>query len=178
LEMTDKTRKIFYPATLFIGLLLMIWQIEIYRNTIIDFRLLLGFVIIVTIITFLIDVKNYSKTYYEYSNTSLIFYSLLQYLFSAGLISCSAITLTNYYFADKDPIKKRYTIIHRSSLTGGKYHRDERKPTFYINYKGTEKELVFPHKYFDNMHSYKKIEFEVNQGLLGFDILKNKRLIK
>ena len=84
--------------------------------------------------------------------------------------------IINYYLADKVTVKKSFEIIERSSMTGRKYHRDERKPTFQINYEGKTKELVFPHKYFGKMDSYKNVELEVRKGVFGFDILENKTL--
>ena len=78
--------------------------------------------------------------------------------------------------ADSEPIKESYKIIERSSLPGRKYHRDERKPTFDINYNGKIKELVFPHTYYEKMEFYSNVELEVRKGYFGFDILENKTL--
>ncbi|WP_106795114.1 hypothetical protein [Aquimarina sp. Aq78] len=174
--MTKKHRKVLYPIILFLGLGLMIWQIIIYRNTIINVIIPIVIVSIVSLIAFVVDFKNYKNTYDKYSGVSLTFYAIMQSLFSYGFIACSIFILTNYYLADKKSVKKSYLIIERSSLPGRKYHRDERKPTFYINYEGTKKELVFPHKYYEKMESYKNVEFEVREGYLGFDILENKTL--
>ena len=154
----------------------MIWQIKIYRNTIIDIMIPIAIISIVSLIAFVVDFKNYKMTYDKYNGISLIFYSIIQFILSYGFIACSLFTLTNYYLADKESVKKSYLINERSSLPGRKYHRDERKPTFYIDYEGTKKELVFSHKYYDKIELYKSVEFEVREGFLGFDILKNKRL--
>ncbi len=84
--------------------------------------------------------------------------------------------LTNYYFAEKTPIKETFEIVERSSLAGRKYHRDERQPTFRINYDGKLKELVFNHEYYEKMDFYKNVELEVRKGYFGFDILENIKL--
>ncbi|MDO5971530.1 hypothetical protein Q4Q35_17115 [Flavivirga aquimarina] len=173
--MTKKQRKIFYPTIFILGLFLMAWQVTIFRNTIIDLSILIGIILIVGIIAFFVDFKNYGKTY-KYSGIRLYLYSSMHYLCGFGFIVCSAFMLTNYYFADKTPVKETFEIVDRSSLRGRKYHRDERKPTFQINYNGKIKELVFTHKYYEKMEFYKSVELEVRKGYFGFDILENKTL--
>ena len=173
--MTKKQRKIFYPTIFILGLFLMAWQITIFRNTIIDLKVLFGIILVVGIIAFLIDFKNYGKTY-KYSGIGLYFYSLMHYICGFGFMACSIFMLTNFYMAESEPIKETYEIVERSSLPGRKYHRDERKPTFDINYNGNIKELVFPHKYYEKMEFYTKVELEVRKGYFGFDILENKKL--
>jgi hypothetical protein len=173
--MTKKQRKIFYPTIFILGLFLMGWQITIFRNTIIDLKILIGITLAVAIMTFLADFKNYRRTY-KYSGIGLYFYSSIHYICGFGFITCSLFMLTNYYMADSEPVKETYEIVERSSLPGRKYHRDERKPTFDINYNGKIKELVFPHKYYEKMEFYSTVELEVRKGYFGFDILENKKL--
>ncbi|MBE7661495.1 hypothetical protein [Tenacibaculum finnmarkense] len=173
--MTKKQRKIFYPTIFILGLSLMAWQITIFRNTIIDLKILIGIILIVGITTFLVDYKNYGKTY-KYSGIGLYFYSSIHYLCGFGFMACSIFILTNYYFADKTTVKKTYEIIERSSLPGEKYQRDERKPTFQINYDGKIKELVFNNEYYEKMDFFTNVELEVKKGYFGFDILENKKL--
>jgi hypothetical protein len=173
--MKRKQRKILYPVILISGLFLMAWQVVIFRNTIIDYSILIGIILIIGVITFGLDFKNYGKTY-SYSGIGLYFYSSMHYFFGYGFIVCSIFMLTNFYLADKNPIKKRFEIVERSSLPGSKHRREERKPTFRIIYKGKEKELVFQHKYFEKMKSYKNVELEIRKGYFGFDILENKKL--
>ena len=42
--------------------------------------------------------------------------------------------LTNYYFAEKTPVKETFEIVERTWLPGSKHHRDEKQPAFKINY--------------------------------------------
>lgn len=147
----------------------------IFRNTIIDLKILIGIILVVGIVAFLADFKNYGKTY-NYSGIGLYFYSSMQYIFGFGFLACSVFMLTNFYLADTKPVKETYEIVERSSLPGRKYHRDERKPTFDINYNGKIKELVFSHKYYEKMDFYTSVELEVRKGYFGFDILENKKL--
>ncbi|MCF6298192.1 MAG: hypothetical protein L3J08_09475 [Flavobacteriaceae bacterium] len=173
--MTKKQRKILYPTIFISGLFLMAWQVTIFRNTIIDLSILIGIILIVGIIAFVLDFKNYGKTY-KYSGIGLYLYSSMHYIFGYGFIACSIFMLTNFYLAEKEPMKKSYKIVERSSLPGSKHHRNERKPTFRINYDGKIKELVFQHKYYKKMEFYKNVELEIRKGYFGFDILENKRL--
>lgn len=174
--MTKKQRKIFYPIIFILGLFLMAWQIAIYRNTIIDLKILVGIILIVGVVTFFIDFKDYKKTY-NYNGIGLYLYSLLHYVCGFGFIVCSVFMLTNFYLAESESKKERFKIVERSSMPGsGKYHKSERKPTFKINYKGNIKELVFPHEHYDKMNFYTLVELEIRKGYFGFDILENKSL--
>lgn len=175
--MKIKQREIFYSITQIVGLILIIWEIPIYQNTIIDLKILIGIILTVAIIVFIIDIKNFEKTY-SYSKTKLYIYSLIHYISGFGFIACSIFILTNFYFAESEFKKEKYKIEARSSIPGRKYRRLERQPTFEINYKEERKELVFPHRYYNSMNLYNYIEMEVRKGYLGFDVLENKTLIK
>jgi len=155
----------------------MVWQISVYRETIIDLKILIGIILTIGIIAFISDFKNYEKTY-DYSGISLYIYSSMHYICGFGFIACSIFILTNFYFAESKPKKEKFEIVERSSIPGGKHRRLERQPTFEINYKGERKELVFPHKYYNYMNFYNYIELEVRKGYLGFDVLENKTLIE
>lgn len=137
-KMTKKQREILYPTIFVLGLFLMAWQVIIFRKTIIDQKVLIGLILIVGMVSFFIDFKNYGKTYYL-SGIWLFTYSSFNYLSGFGFIVSSIFMLTNYYFADKTPVKKMFEIVERSSLPGGKHHRDERQPTFKIIYNGKNK---------------------------------------
>lgn len=174
--MKKKHRKILYTTVFVVGLYSMAWQISIYQNTIIDLSILFGIIIATGILTSLVDFKNFKKTY-KYSGIGLYLYSSAHYICGFGFIVCSIFTLSNYYLADKTPIKETYEIVERTSLQGStKSLRDERQPAFKINYDGKLKQLVFPHRYHENMSLYKNVELEVRKGFLGFDILENKKL--
>ncbi len=173
--MKKKHRKTAYTTVFIVGVCSMVWQITIYRNTIIDVSILFGIIIVAAIVSFLVDFKNYSKTY-KYRGVGLYLYAAAHYLCGFGFIACSIFTLSNYYFADKTAIKETYEIVERTSLLGSKYHRDEMQPAFKIKYKEKLKQLVFPHKYYENMALYKSVELEVRKGFFGFDILVDKKL--
>lgn len=154
----------------------MIFQIEIYRNTIISWLIPASIIIAIGIISFLIDFKNYKRTY-EYSGFGLYFYSWMHYLIGFGFIFCSIFMLTNFYFADQNVKTESYEIVDRTSIRGTTKGRIEKEqPVFTINYKGINKELVFKNEFYEKMNFYKTVEFEIRKGFFGFDILENKKL--
>ena len=141
----------------------------------IEIAIPIGIILIVGLITFLLDFKNYKKTY-DYSGFGLYFNSSLHYIIGFGFTACSIFVLVNYYLADKNSIKKIYEIVDRSSMPGSKYRRTEFQPLIRINYNGEIKELVFSHKYYEKMNFYTNVELEVRKGYFGFDILENQKL--
>ncbi|UAM97807.1 RnfABCDGE type electron transport complex subunit D [Polaribacter litorisediminis] len=174
--MTKKQRKIFYTLIFFIGIILMYFQIEIYRNTFINWKIPASIITIVGILSFLADFKNYKRTY-EYSGFELYLYSWMHYIIGFGFIACSIFMLTNFYFAGKEVKTENYEIIGRTTIRGTtKGRTDKEQPVFIIVYKGKSKELVFKNEYFEKMNLYKNVEFETRNGLFGFDILENKKL--
>ena len=178
-KMTQKQRKILYPTVFFVGLILIIFEIHIFRNTIINLSIPIGIIFFVGIISIILDFKNYKKTYkkvYKKNRIVLYIYSVMQNIISYGFITCSIFMLVNFYLADKKQVKKTFEIVERTSLPGPEYHREERNPTFSIVYNGKIKELVFEQMYYNNMNSYNYIELEIKKGFFGFDILENKRL--
>ncbi len=155
----------------------MIWQINKYRNTIIDLTIPIGLILIVGIFAFIMDFKNYKKTY-NYSGIGLYFYASMHYIIGFGFIVCSIFILTNYYLADSNITAESYEIIDSYALPGGGIRKREPKPVFVINHNGKKKELVFYTQYLENMNSYKTVEFDTRNGFFGFKILENKKLNK
>ncbi len=154
----------------------MIWEVKIYRLTIIDFTLPLLIVLIVGLITTPFALNDFQELFNYTNKSSLYFWAFFQSTVSWGFIFCSIVMFSNYYLASTDIKTKTYEIVDRSSLPGRKYHREERKPTFEIDYNGKKKELVFSHKFYNKMDFYKTVDLEIKEGFLGFDILINQKL--
>lgn len=173
--MTRKQRKVLYPILLLLGLGLIIWQIKIFRNTIIDLSIPIGIILVVGVISFILDSKNYVKTY-DMSETGFNFFALMQGIIGYGFIAGSIFMLANFYLADKDIVTRSFEIMERSSLPGGENQREERTPTFTISYDGKIKELGFRHEFYETMDVYENVQLEVRKGYFGFDILESKRL--
>ena len=173
--MTKKQRKIFYSTIFFVGLISIIWEIKIFRKTVIDLTIPLGIILIVGILAFLLDFKNFKKTY-DYSKFGLYLYSIMHYIIGFGFIACSVFILANYHLAKKKAIVETYKILDRSTMPGDRYNPTEYQPLIKINYKGQIKELVFSHEFYEKMDFYQTVELKVRKGYFGFDILENKKL--
>ena len=173
---TIKKKERFYKNIFFVGLVLMIWEIKIYRQTIIDIEILLVIIFVVGILTTFFSLKDFQNLFNYKRKSTLYLWTFVQSTVSWGFIACSVFMFTNYYLASDEYNKQTFEIFERSSLAGRKYHRDERKPTFKILYNGKIKELVFPHKYYEKMDSYQNVELIVKNGFLGYDILIEQRL--
>jgi len=174
--MTKTQNKLFYKIIFFTGLVAMIWEIHIYRQTIIDLRILLEIVLLVGFLTMFFSLNDFQKLFKYSRKSSLYFWTFFQSTVSWGFLTCSVFMFTNYYMASKESNKQMFDIVERSSMSGRKYHREERKPTFSIMYNGKLKKLVFDHKFYEKINTYQSIELEIRKGYFGFDVLKNKIL--
>lgn len=156
-----------------IGLILIIWEISIYRKTIIPIWIPLAIIGVIGLITAYFDYKNYSSAY---TGRGKMFFVICQNTVAWGFSICSIFMLSNYYLANSATQIRTFNIESKSSMSGGRYHWDERKPLIRINYDGQEKELVFSNKYFNNLEKYQKVSLVTQNGLYGFDILIEQQL--
>lgn len=173
----NKRRKsLFYKSIFIAGILAILWEIYIYRLTLIELEVPFLIIFGTGALTTYFGLKDFQELFNYESRSSLYFWTFFQSTVSWGFLACSIFMLTNYYFADDNSQLKTYQIIERSSIPGGQNRRNERKPTFKIMYNGKPKELVFPHRYYSKMETYKSIELEVRDGFFGYDILTKQDL--
>ncbi len=173
--MTQKQRKIFYSTIFFTGIILMVWQILIFRKTIIDLEILIGIIALTGFLAFLVDFENYKKTYNS-TGKSVDFNAFMYYFFGFGFIAASLFMLTNYYLADNKTVRKSFNIVKRTSIPGGKNNRSKRHPVFSINYNGKIKELVFFNEFYENMETYTNVDLVIKKGYFGYDIIESQTL--
>lgn len=157
----------FYTVTGFLGLVLLVFEICIYRKTIIQNYIPISIILIVGFMAFFFNRQHYKKTYMLTGN----FFALLQNLISWGFISCYGFVAVNYYLAEKETAEYRFLIQEKSSMSGSKGHRNERKPLVSIDYFGFEKELVFGYADTDKVNKADSVILSVRKGGFGFDIL-------
>ncbi|MGR7814021.1 hypothetical protein [Lacinutrix undariae] len=174
--MTTKQKGLFYKIIFIFGLIAMIWQIHIYRQTVIPFIIPISIVLIMGLLTTFLALNDFQKLFNYSRKMSLYFWAFIQSAVSWGFLACALFMLTNYYMAPAEAHKQTYKIIDRSSLPGRKHYRHERKPTFKINHNGQLKELVFAHKYYPKKDFYQSIDLTVKKGFLGYDILVEQNL--
>ena len=172
-----KKNKRIYSLLFFLGIISFALQVTFYRKTIIDIEILLLMIMVSGIIGSYFDYSRFVFTYEFNRLWSYIFSFFQNAIFLGGIVGLLFLTV-NYYFPDSKIEKEEYSIIDRSSASGGKYHRSERRPLFTINYRGEEKELVYNHSYYAEMNEYKSVVIETKKGFFGFDIILDRKLNK
>jgi hypothetical protein len=161
--------KVFYFVTALTGIILLYFEIHIYRLTIIPIAIPISISLLVGIVTFLFNKNHYKNTF----NTRGPFFPLVQNIGSWGFISCYLFMATNYYFADPELKDLQFEIKSKSSMPGPKRRRHETKPTVTIDYFGFNKELVFKFKDTERVENADKLKLTVKKGLIGFDIVNH-----
>lgn len=174
LKMSKKKRRTRDFAAFMIGMVLIIWEIFIYRKTIIQLWIL--FTIIATVGAWR-TWRNYKDyiAFYKREGGNL-FVAIMHNTVSWGFTVCSIFMLSNYYLANSKKQIRTFQIEETSSMPGRKYHREKRKPLIRINFDGEIKELVFSSAYFDEIEKYKDVTLVTQKGLFGFDIILEQNL--
>ena len=173
----NKRRNIFYLVVFFTGLILTIWEISIFRKTVVPINLLLLLVIGIGSLATFFDCKNYKNTY-DLEGWKLYFFAFMQNTLSWGLIVCSILILSNYYFSTSEITERSCKIIERSSMPGSKGNRNKRKPLVLIDYEGEMKELVFSHRHYEELNDYKYVNINTKKGFVLWDIIVHQELKK
>lgn len=161
------TWKTFYAVTGFIGLISAVFEIFIYRKTIIDYTVPLLIILFAGITVFIFNKEHYNRTY----ALSGFFYALCQNIISWGFLISFIFIATNYFLANKDVVEYKFKIVSKSSMPGGKGHRSERQPLVTFNYFNKEKELVFGFENTEEVNQADSVLLRVKKGKLGFDLL-------
>lgn len=162
-------------AALFVSSsLLLIWEIEIYRSTIISLYiplliwLLPGFIAI----PFLSKIMNkYVLNPYNPGRLPLWAHMLLNIVMVGGIAVFLFMSI-NYYF----PKPPMYNLTLRIESTGNLAKGPHGCGNPYVNvmYKGQQKELVFPCG--ADMTSYHYVNLQMEEGFFGFEIILDKSL--
>lgn len=176
-EVLNKKRSTFYSIVLFTGLILITWEIFIYRITIIPLSLLFSIIFGIGTLSTIFDFNNYKNTY-SLKNWKLYLFAFIQNIVSWGFIACSVLVLSNYYFSRGELTEKKYKIVERFSLTGSKGNRNARKPLVIVNYEGKMKELVFSPRYFEELNDFNFVTITTQEGFIYWDIIVNQKLEK
>ncbi|MBN2395039.1 MAG: hypothetical protein JXC36_01090 [Candidatus Atribacteria bacterium] len=153
----------------FVGLILLFWEVFIYRRTIIELKipLLIWLTPGVFLTPLLYDTFNKIDGMKAHWTLHYVAHTCM-----TGAFLLFGFMASNYYFADNHTVDKRFEIIKKGSLPGSKGHRDEREPYVEIDYNGFEKQIVFQYSDTEKINSAKYVNLTVKKGLLGFDILE------
>lgn len=147
---------------------LLVWEIHLYRRTIIDVKILLIIFFSPGIILTPIFYNLLNKIEGAVGHWALHY--ILHSVVVGGILIFSLMSL-NYYAADEFTKTESFIIKKKDSLPGSKGHRNERKPYAIIDYHGFEKQIIFDHSYERQMETSKRVILITKEGFLGFPIL-------
>jgi len=146
----------------FSGLVLTVFEINIFRKTIIDWKIPTGIWLGVGLISL-----RWLRTYLaENYNTKNVFLQLVFCVGSFGGIFAYGFMATNYYLLNNNEPKIIKTSITKTGHLA-KGRNGCGNPYAYVKIKGVEKELIFPCNL--EIEKYEFVLVTLQRGLLGFD---------
>lgn len=147
---------------------LIVWSINIYRNTFIDWRILVPPVII-GIIFFLVALWKLLLNF-GYQMWAILFICSI----CGGGLSHFGFMYLNQRFSVTDTITETFTIERKGTLAKGR--RGCSQPYAVINFDGLEKDLIFYCDLSESFHKYSKIRISYSKGFLGYYVIKERLL--
>jgi hypothetical protein len=146
------------------GIILMVWEIFIYRRTMIGLKIPL--IIWLTPGLFLSPILFNKINNIDGMKANIILHYILHTVMTGSIILFCFMAL-NYYLGDSKITEKRFEVIKTGNLAG----RGEEQYVV-INYDGFKKQLVFKNTQDQNVLSAKSVKLIVRRGLFGFDVLE------
>lgn len=157
---------IMFTILFFIGTILIIFEINIYRETIIDYRIPLG----IWILSGLLITPFTSKLLSKYFRIHSFFLQTVYNVMTWGSLFIYSFMAMNYYFT----IGKERTVIVKILDTGNlaKGRRGCGNSYAEVIIEGSKKQLIFPCNY--DLEDFTHFDLTIIKGFWGFDIIKNK----
>lgn len=152
----------------------------LYAKTFVNTYVLLLICLLIALISTPFTFRRYQKIF-EYRKSYFFhftMYAFIQSFVSWGLLVGTSLLMLNYYCATPKKTKIAYDIVSRTSLEIGKINYHEFHPVFTVEHNGIFKQLLFSKDYYKDATIFNTIELSVSEGFLGFDIIKEKALIK
>lgn len=150
------------------GLFLSVLSIAYYNKTFIDFSVIAVTFLVTGLGSWILHQSLTRKADVKISETLAIG---LAY----GFISCFLLLYINLQSSDTNSRHENYDIIDHGTLASGRYS-DCRQPYVRFERKGEIKKMTFSCDDHELVESAEKIDLTIQKGLLGFDIVINKRL--
>ena len=153
-----------------LGLISLVFEIILYRKTIIELKIPLiiwltpGIILTPLLYNRMNDIDGMKAHW----TMHYILHTCM-----TGAFILYAFMATNYYLATDYAETKTFKVIEKGSLPGSKNNRSERQPYVMINYEGMEKQLIFSYPETTKINSAKTATLRVKKGLWGYDILEN-----
>ena len=148
----------------FSGLILTIFEINIFHKTIIDWKIPTS----IWVFTGLLFAPFMSKHLVNYYNTTGLFLQLVFNICSFGGILVYIFMATNYYFGKDNKLETFQTeILKTGHLAKGRNGCGSPYADVFV--KKSDKQLIFPCDF--EIEQYKYVDLTLQKGLLGFDII-------
>lgn len=174
-ELTERKRKAFDLLTMLISLICfagIMWTINIYRNTLVDWKFSLIVVITGITITLLISFFFWKKVMAFYPLWSFIVYCCLW----GGSIPYSSILVINQELAQTKQFSDTFQVKQTGHFSKGRYSCGP--PYVIIDFNGLEKQLVFSCDLADDIKLYHKVALCYSTGYFGYNVIRNKELTR
>jgi hypothetical protein len=149
------------------GAVLTIFEINIYRNTIIPWVV----PTVVWLAAGLALIPLMRKHLVAHLKMNNVFYQIVYCLFGPGGIVVYLFMALNYYTASGEITNHTFPIEEKSSMPGPKGRRNERHPLVRFSYFDQKKELVFKYTDTARVNIADSVSVSVVNGGLGFDVL-------
>ena len=156
--------KLFLNILFFGGFFLTGFEVYLYRNTIIDWK-------IPTFIWFfggLIVTPFFRKVLNKFYNAEILLLQIVYNLVAFGGIFVFSFMAINFYSENSNLNEKEFEIIKKKST--------RRNQIIIINYDGKEKELYFSKYKKREVKNAKNIILCLKDGRLGYEVIENYRL--
>lgn len=160
---------VMFNALFFAGMLLTIWEIDIYQHTFIDYRvptlLWIGPGLCLT--------PALRKILAVYINTSSLFLQLIYNIVTWGGIVVFSVMALNFYFAEQNTTLYTLRIKDVKEIPGGRNHCME--PNAVVEWMGREKDIAFPCG--TSIEPADSVKLNLKEGFLGYTVMVNKELV-
>lgn len=153
-------------------LLLLIWEVDLYRETFISLWTALVIYIGGGSIAFFL-LRNRMRNYKRRVETYGIWWTTLAGIFFSGGIVLTLVLTLNYYI----PLEKKPETIFLKVIKTGllSSRRGSGSPYVIVDYNGFEKQLVFD--YSTDVINSKLVKVSLRKGIFGFRTVKSANLV-
>jgi len=156
-------------AVFVLGLVLMVFEIQIFRNTVLETKMAL----FIYVGTSVIALPFTSKMLSNYQGAQTLFLKLIFNLGAVGGTCLFSFMALNYYLPQNGADEIQVAILERGSL--GSSDRSCRSPYVMVEIYGKEKQLVFPCS--ADVESNNFVNLYMARGLFGIPIILQKDLV-
>lgn len=153
------------------GLLVTVCEVDIYRNTFINYRIPVA----IWLLSGLIPAIAFRRFWVKHICTESLFFILVYNICTWGGFTVYLFMASNFYFVQKiTTYTEVQHIISTGKLAKGRSGCGE--PYADIIHYGEEKELVFGCDV--PVSTFNAVELKIQKGLLGYEVITEKRLLK